>query len=135
VVLTAGKIDAGGASDTLYVGKFILIEATIKGGSGTGLSDLQTHIDNTRNQLIPLLNSSGFFPKCGDVNCDGYINSADISYLINYLFVSGPPPCKPFSLNPSRADVTSDGKVNTADIAYLINYLFVGGPAPKCPGM
>jgi hypothetical protein len=135
-VLTAGKIDAGGATDTLYVGKFIIIEATIKGGSGTGLSDLQTHIDNTRSTIIPLLNSTGVLPKCGDVNCDGNINSADVGYLLNYLFVGGPPPCKPFRVNPSRADVSGDGKVNTADIVYLINYLFVSGsPAPNCPGM
>jgi hypothetical protein len=136
VVLTAGKIDAGGATDTLYVGKFIIIEATIKGGSGTGLSDLQTYIDNTRSTIIPLLNSTGVLPKCGDVNCDGNINSADVGYLLNYLFVGGPPPCKPFRVNPSRADVSGDGKVNTADIVYLINYLFVSGsPAPNCPGM
>jgi hypothetical protein len=29
----------------------------------------------------------------GDVNCDGARNSADVIYLINYLFLSGPEPC------------------------------------------
>jgi hypothetical protein len=29
----------------------------------------------------------------GDVNCDGARNSADVVYLINYLFMGGPEPC------------------------------------------
>ena len=61
----------------------------------------------------------------GDANGDGNINSADVSYIINYLFVGGPAP------NPLWVgDANSDGNINSADAAYLINYLFVGGPAP-----
>jgi hypothetical protein len=61
----------------------------------------------------------------GDANGDGTINSADIAYLINYLFVGGPAP------NPLwTGDANCDGLVNSADVAYLINYLFVGGPHP-----
>jgi len=33
------------------------------------------------------------FGKNGDVNCDGKVDSGDIVYLINYLFLGGPPPC------------------------------------------
>ncbi|MDP3025475.1 MAG: dockerin type I repeat-containing protein [candidate division Zixibacteria bacterium] len=63
----------------------------------------------------------------GDANGDGVINSADISYLINYLFVNGPAP------QPWQAgDANCDGTINSADVAYLINYLFVGGPPPGC---
>ena len=63
----------------------------------------------------------------GDANGDGLINSADVAYLINYLFVGGPAP------QPWQAgDANCDGKVNSADVAYIINYLFVGGPAPGC---
>jgi hypothetical protein len=131
-VMTAGKIDAGGAADTNYVGKFIVIEASIKGGTGTGLADLQNHIDQTRSTILPLLDGTGALAKCGDVNCDGTINSADFVYLVNYLFGGGPLPCKPFSLNPSRGDVNGDGTVNSADFVYLVNYLFGGGPAPNC---
>jgi hypothetical protein len=63
----------------------------------------------------------------GDANGDGVINSADASYLINYLFVGGPEP-GPFD----SGDTNCDGVINGADVAYLINYLFVGGPAPVC---
>jgi hypothetical protein len=64
----------------------------------------------------------------GDVNTDGMINSADVVYLINYLFKGGPAPV------PLEAgDVNSDGIINSADVVYLINYLFKGGPAPCEP--
>jgi hypothetical protein len=63
----------------------------------------------------------------GDANGDWVINSADASYLINYLFVSGPAP------QPWQAgDANCDGTVNSADVAYVINYLFIGGPPPDC---
>jgi hypothetical protein len=63
----------------------------------------------------------------GDANGDGVINSADVVYLINYLFISRPAP------NPLEAgDANCDGIVNSADVVYLINYLFVGGPPPGC---
>jgi hypothetical protein len=63
----------------------------------------------------------------GDANSDGVINSADVAYLINYLFVGGPAP------QPLEAgDANCDGVVNSADVAYLINYLFVSGPPPGC---
>ena len=64
----------------------------------------------------------------GDVNGDEVINSADVVYLINYLFKGGPPP------EPLEAgDVNCDGIINSADVVYLINYLFKGGPPPCKP--
>ncbi|KPL03278.1 MAG: hypothetical protein AMJ73_07490 [candidate division Zixibacteria bacterium SM1_73] len=64
----------------------------------------------------------------GDTNGDGVINSADVVYLINYLFKSGPEP------DPLCAgDVNCDEVINSADVVYLINYLLKGGPAP-CEG-
>jgi thermitase len=63
----------------------------------------------------------------GDVNADGKINTSDIVYLINYLFISGPAPV------PLRAgDVNADGLINASDVVYLTNYLFIGGPPPPC---
>jgi hypothetical protein len=63
----------------------------------------------------------------GDVNADWKINTVDVVYLINYLFIHGPAP------NPvERADCNCDGIVNTTDVVYLINYLFINGPPPPC---
>jgi hypothetical protein len=63
----------------------------------------------------------------GDVNGDGNINSADVVYLINYLFAHGSPPV-PFS----EGDVNCDGFINSADVVFLLNYLFAHGAVPRC---
>jgi len=61
----------------------------------------------------------------GDANGDGFVNGSDVVYLINYLFIGGPPPA------PLPAgDANDDGFVNISDVVYLINYLFQGGPPP-----
>jgi len=61
----------------------------------------------------------------GDVNNDRVVNGADVVYLINYLFISGPSP----DIFGS-GDVNGDSVINAADIVYLINFLFIGGPPP-----
>ncbi len=61
----------------------------------------------------------------GDADGNGQINTTDVVYLINYLYIDGPPPV------PLEAgDVNSDGKLNISDVVYLINFLFIGGPPP-----
>jgi len=65
--------------------------------------------------------------ECGDVNNDCYVNTADLSYLAEYVFYGGPPPC-PYLVG----DVNGDCDVNSADVSYLQNYLFYGGPPPQC---
>jgi hypothetical protein len=65
---------------------------------------------------------------CGDCAGDGMVDIADVIYLINYLFINGPPP------NPRDVgDANSDGYINVGDIIYLLNYLFVSGPPPCEP--
>ncbi len=64
----------------------------------------------------------------GDTNDDGTVNILDITYLINYLYKSGPlPPCY------YQGDANGDLVINILDITYLIRYLYQGGPAPICP--
>jgi hypothetical protein len=65
--------------------------------------------------------------KCGDVNGDGLINVTDVVYLINYLFISGPPPAP-----MATGNANCDGSVNVSDVVYLINSLFVSGSPPPC---
>jgi hypothetical protein len=61
----------------------------------------------------------------GDLNNDGAVNVADLVYLVDYLFFSGPAP-----LVSGAADTDGNCKVNVADVTYLVNYLYGGGPAP-----
>jgi hypothetical protein len=63
-----------------------------------------------------------------DPNNDGVIDPADIFYLVNYLFLSGPAPAGPAGM--LSGDANGDGVVDPADIFYLVNYLFLSGPAP-----
>ena len=64
----------------------------------------------------------------GDINVDGAINLSDAIYLLQGLFLGGPPPsCQ------DAADVNDDGAVNLSDPIYLLNALFLGGPQPPAP--
>jgi hypothetical protein len=62
----------------------------------------------------------------GDANQSGTITAADIIYLVQHVFKSGPPP------EPCAAvgDVNCNGSVSAADIIYLVGHVFKGGPAP-----
>lgn len=62
----------------------------------------------------------------GDVNNNGAITSADIIYLVNFVFKGGatPIPCT------ASGDVNCNGAVTSADIIYLVNFVFKGGAAP-----
>jgi hypothetical protein len=67
-------------------------------------------------------------PARGDVNADGVINTVDVVYLLNYLYINGPEPaCTPIT---ACGDANKDSLVNASDVVYLINYLFVNGPPP-----
>jgi subtilisin family serine protease len=91
---------------------------------GSGISRRDTLI----KRIMDFFGVLSFIP--GDVNGDGLINPADLSYLSNYLFFAGPEPI-PLLAGDSNGDCI----VNGADLSYLANYIFFGGPAPQsCTG-
>ena len=65
---------------------------------------------------------------CGDANSDSTVNIFDITYIISYLYIDGPPP-----IFMESADVNNDLTVNIFDITYLIAYLYLEGEEPNCP--
>lgn len=65
--------------------------------------------------------------QSGDANGDGFLDMADIIYLVNYLYKGCLAP------NPLEAgDANCDGVVELGDVVYLINYVLRGGPPPQC---
>ncbi|MDX9858074.1 MAG: hypothetical protein RBT76_09800 [candidate division Zixibacteria bacterium] len=70
--------------------------------------------------------------ECGNVNGDaeGLVDLSDLIYLVNFLFLGGPPPP-----NMGNASVNCDANndVDLSDLIYLVNFLFLGGPEP-CDG-
>lgn len=62
----------------------------------------------------------------GDVNVDGVITSADIIYLVSYIFKGG---FAPLPLAES-GDVNCDGNITSADVIYLVGFVFKSGPPP-----
>ena len=61
----------------------------------------------------------------GDVTGDSLVDVADIVFLLNYLFLGGPPPNP-----PAAGDINSDCFIGISDIIWLINYLYRHGPPP-----
>jgi bacillopeptidase F len=73
-----------------------------------------------------VLAASQITHRAGDGNGDGVVDLADVVYLLNYLYRSGPAP------DPLAAgDPNDDCIVELGDLVYLINYLYQGGPAPQ----
>jgi len=62
----------------------------------------------------------------GDLNGDGIVDIADITVLIDYLFISLQPPA---DLN--TADVDASCFVDLGDLTLMIGYLFLDGPEPQ----
>ena len=63
--------------------------------------------------------------SAGDTDGDGLITAADIIFLVNFVFKSGPSP------NPQTlGEVDGIVPVNASDIIYLVNFVFKSGPPP-----
>ncbi|MFQ6002129.1 MAG: Omp28-related outer membrane protein [Candidatus Zixiibacteriota bacterium] len=103
------------------------------GAPPSGVNDKNVYVvvfvqNNYGNHPVYRSAKSGLFPTWvfGDATADGTVDGADVVYLLNYLFVNGPPP------NPlASGDPNYDCAVNAADVVYLMNYLYVNGPEPQ----
>ncbi|MBU8934268.1 MAG: right-handed parallel beta-helix repeat-containing protein [candidate division Zixibacteria bacterium] len=69
--------------------------------------------------------------RSGDLNADGSVNIADLTYLVTYLFLGGPPP--PVWAVANVDGITGPaGSIDISDLTYLVAYLFLGGSVPVC---
>lgn len=64
---------------------------------------------------------------CGDSNDDGLVNIFDVTFMIAYLYLGGPPPT-----NEDMCNVNGDSLFNIFDVTYLISWLYKGGTALDC---
>ena len=91
------------------------------------LSLPQTHFSDQTGTLIAFTSVDGgtFLdcPPCGDADGNGGVTISDVVYIVNYIFLGGPPP-----VYDPAADVDCSGIVNVSDVVYIVNYIFGGGP-------
>ncbi|MCK4427652.1 MAG: hypothetical protein KAW16_04115, partial [candidate division Zixibacteria bacterium] len=62
----------------------------------------------------------------GDANGDSVVDVGDVIFLLNYLFMNGPPPNPPVA-----GDANGDCFIGVSDVIWLINYLYLEGPPPQ----
>jgi len=83
-------------------------------GGGLPIDLLDYLLTVTSNPALP-----------GDANADGAVNIIDLTYLITFIYSSGPAP------NPMETgDPNHSCNINILDLTYLISYLYQSGPAP-----
>lgn len=73
--------------------------------------------------------ASDYTYKCGDVNDDGVANLADVTALVDFVYLGGQPP-QPIK----RGNIDGDPyeKLNLTDIASLIGQIYLNQPLRPC---
>ncbi|MEW6049761.1 MAG: MXAN_6640 family putative metalloprotease [Candidatus Zixiibacteriota bacterium] len=66
--------------------------------------------------------------QVGDTDYNGYIDISDLSYLVEYLFASGPAPLP--VLQSGNFDCVES--VDISDLTQIVEYLFASGSGPVC---
>ena len=90
------------------------------------LTATDAEAQESRLSELALVSVADAFIK-GDANNDGDINILDLTYLVDYIFRSGPAP-EPFL----AGDANCDDNSNILDLTYLVDFIFRGGPLPDC---
>jgi hypothetical protein len=118
----------GTAATSVVVVSAIKITARTPAHANGSVNVTVTNTDTSNGTL-----TSGYLyqTQVFDPNGDGVIDSADIFFLVNYLFLGGPAPHGASGL--LSGDANGDGIVDSADIFYIVNYLFLGGQKPNSP--
>ncbi len=103
-------------------------EEVIQNTATTGLQwGAVTPVDSCYGYgMLNALEAVSQFNK-GDVDNSKLIDILDVTYLEDYIYLSGPAPVP----LPEIGDLDCSGNVDIEDMIILINYLNNGGPAPQ----
>jgi hypothetical protein len=125
--LSGASVTFGGVAATnVVVVSSIKITAKTPAHALGAVNVTVTNVNTTSGTL-----TNGYLYKAQqfDPNNDGILTSSDIFYLVNFLFLGGPPPKGAAGM--LSGDANGDGVVNSSDIFFLVNYLFLSGPRPN----
>jgi hypothetical protein len=100
--------------------------------SSTAVS-LESDLPATVVRVRPLYGAGCCAGQVGNVVCDNddIVSIADVAALIDYLFISGTPPCcwAEADINLSGGNAPGAGDITLGDVALLIDHLFVNREA------
>jgi hypothetical protein len=107
------------------------LTASVSWGVDTMSAGVGSYGDFTGLNSQPVIT----YYACGNadniVGVGGPVDIADLTYLVAYLFQSGPPPPIIDAANMDGI-VGVGGPIDVADLTYLVAFLFNSGPAPVC---
>jgi hypothetical protein len=93
-----------------------------------GAPDRPIFVDKYGNDANHPISITVYLPQCGDANRSGFVDIDDAVYVVNYIFLFGPPP-DPLSLGDCDCS-GGDVPVDIDDLVYLLDYILRGGPPP-----
>ncbi|MFH1687026.1 MAG: S8 family serine peptidase [bacterium] len=121
ILFQYADLGTGGLETTAQVG---IGEVACAGLSYVNNGDPAEHIVNS-GETIRLYYTARRWVRSGDVNASGGLDIADLVYLVQYMFGSGPEP-----IPLASANINCIGDIDISDLVHLVNYMFNGGPEP-----
>lgn len=118
-------VPAGTANQTIDIDT----STVIAGGNLVLIESSEIHsypaFDDCGTSDLIIVSDTCTYQYPGDVDANGFIETPDLTYLVQFLYGSGPAP------DPlANGDLTGDCCIDSADVVYLTEYLFQGGPDP-----
>ncbi len=114
-----------GTDITIDVGDTLIVYTALITEKNGGLLGLETSAEAAYEWYCTYVISDPPGCSCcqlrGDMDHDGALNVADVTYLVAFLFQGAPPP-----VCLEEADINGDGEVNISDLTCLVGWLFQG---------
>jgi hypothetical protein len=117
---------------------WVVVTAFDCGSPAAAAASMESGREERAVRVEPLYGPGCCQGTVGNVDCDDNdeVTVADLAALIDYLYISGAPPCC-----RSEADITAgasgtsgDGDISLTDVAILVDHLFISlKDLPNCP--